>query len=93
MELKHTGNTIKGMFYLEENGHILAELSYTFAGETKIIIDHTVVNPNNEGKGLGKQLVKAIAAFARENGYKILPICPYAKSVMEKSDEYKDVLF
>lgn len=68
-------------------------MAYVFAGDTKFIIEHTIVNPAHEGKGLGKQLVNASVDFARQNHYKILPLCPYAKKVMEHSDDYKDVLF
>ncbi len=93
MELKSDYNEKNGTFYLEENGKRQAEMTYVFAGTGKIIIDHTEVFPGNEGKGLGKQLVKAAVDFARGNGLKILPVCPYAKSVMEKTPEYADVLF
>jgi predicted GNAT family acetyltransferase len=65
---------------------------YTFKGDGIIVIEHTVVNPGNEGKGLGKQLVNAAVDFARKNNYKILPLCPYAKVVLEKSESYADVL-
>jgi uncharacterized protein len=93
MEVKHKKEGNKGIFYLEENESILAELVYVFAGETKFIIEHTEVKPGNEGKGFGKKLVLAAVDFARKNKYKILPLCPYARSVLEKSEDYKDVLF
>ena len=93
MNIHHKKEGNKGIFYIEENGSILAELVYVFAGETKFIIEHTEVKSGNEGKGLGKKLVMASVDFARENKYKILPLCPYAKSVLEKTDDYKDVLF
>lgn len=78
---------------MEENGKEIATMSYTFAGDTKFIIDHTEVDPSQGGKGLGKQLLKAAVEFARKNSYKIMPLCPYAKAVFEKTDEYNDVLF
>ncbi|MCG3164580.1 MAG: putative protein YjdJ [Bacteroidia bacterium] len=93
MELKNDYNEKNGTFYLEENGKRQAEMTYVFAGPSKFIIDHTEVFPGNEGKGFGKQLVNAAANFAREKGFKILPVCPYAKKVMEKTPEYADVLF
>ena len=93
MEIKNTNDGHKGLFYIEENGKQLATMTYVFAGENKFIIDHTEVNPGNEGKGLGKLLVKAGVEFAREKGYKIMPLCPYAKSVFDKTEAYKDVLF
>lgn len=93
MEVKNEFNEKRGVFFIEENGLRIATMTYTFAGPTKFIIDHTEVNPGNEGKGLGKLLVKAGVEFARANNYKIMPLCPYAKSVFDKTKEYQDVLF
>jgi predicted GNAT family acetyltransferase len=93
MEIKQQDDGKKGLFYIEENGKQLATMTYMHSGDTRIIIDHTEVNPGNEGKGLGKLLVKAGVDFAREKSYKITPLCPYAKSVFDKTPEYKDVLF
>ena len=93
MEIKNKHNEREGTFYMEEQGKTLATMTYRFSGPGKIIIDHTEVREGNEGKGLGKLLVKAAVDFARENQYKIVPLCPYAKSVFDKTDAYKDVLF
>jgi uncharacterized protein len=93
MEIKNKDNLKKGHFFIEENGKEIAGIYYLYAGEGKIIIDHTEVLPEHEGKGLGKQLVKAVVDFAREKKVKIMPLCTYAKSVFDKTPEYKDVLF
>ena len=57
-----------------------------------IIIDHTEVGQSLKGKGIGLQLVKAVVAHARESKIKILPLCPFAKSVFDKKEELRDVL-
>jgi predicted GNAT family acetyltransferase len=57
-----------------------------------IIIDHTDVSDALRGKGAGKQLVSAAVDYARKNNIKILPLCPFAKSVFEKVKEFQDVL-
>lgn len=93
MDFKHEKTAKGGKFYLQENGTQIGNLVYVFAGDTKIIIEHTEVNNDQEGKGLGKKLVIAAVDFARENGFKILPLCPYARRVLEKSDFYTEVLF
>jgi len=92
MELKHDKHEGSGVFYLEENKERVALLSYVFSDAATLIIEHTIVNSGNEGKGLGKQLVDAAVNLARENNYKIVPLCSYAKKVIEKSDGHKDVL-
>ena len=82
----------KGYFYVTIDGKPEAKMTFVFAGEDKIIIDHTEVNPGNEGKGLGKKMVTKAVEYARENGIKILPLCPFAKSVFDKVSEFRDVL-
>lgn len=92
MEIKQHNTDKNGDFYIEENGKTLAVMTYVYAGEHKFIIDHTQVNEGGEGKGLGKKLVHAAVEFAREKGHTILPLCPFAKSVFDKTPEYADVL-
>ena len=85
-------NDNKGTFYIEVEGKQEAMMTFVFAGEDKIIIDHTEVNPGNEGKGFGKKMVTKAVEFAREKGIRILSICPFAKSVSDKTPEFRDVL-
>ena len=68
-------------------------MHYIFSGPGKMIIDHTEVNEGYEGKGLGHKLVAAGVAYAREHQMKILPLCPYAKKVIDSTPGFADVLF
>jgi uncharacterized protein len=92
MEILIQDDGNKGRFYIEEAGKTLAEMTFVWAGTDRIIIDHTEVGIELKGKGAGKQLVEKAVAFARENYIKIIPLCPFAKSVLTKSDSYKDIL-
>ena len=85
-------NDKKGSFFIEIDGKQEAEMTFVFAGEDKIIIDHTGVNPGNEGKGLGKQMVAQAVTYARENNIKIIPLCPFAKATFQKNEDLRDVL-
>lgn len=91
MEILHKETTTKGSFYTGEP-LALAEMTYSKAGDSLIIIDHTEVSEELKGKGVGLQLVKAAVEFARNKKIKILPLCPFAKSVFEKKAELRDVL-
>ncbi len=93
MEVQHSNDAKGGFFLIEEDGIQIGKMTYVWAGETKFIIDHTEVNPSHEGKGIGKLLVNAAVDFARGNHYKIVPVCPYAKRVLTKTNEFEDVLF
>lgn len=85
-------NEKNGYFFIEVNGNIEAKLTFVFAGEGKFIIDHTEVNDGNNGKGYGKKMLMKAVEYARENNYKIIPLCPFAKSVFDKTTDIQDVL-
>jgi len=82
----------KGMFYVGQDGAILAEMVYTMPSPNKMIIEHTEVDESLSGKGVGKQLVQTAVEYARNHDIKIIPLCPFAKSVFEKVKEWQDVL-
>jgi len=92
MEIKLEQSGSKGSFYIEEEGKRLAEMTFSKAGEQRIIIDHTEVSDALRGKGAGKQLVAAAVDLARKNGWKIIPLCPFAKSVFDRVAAFGDVL-
>jgi hypothetical protein len=85
-------NGSKGYFYVSVDGKQEGKMTFVFAGNDKIIIDHTEVNPGNNGKGFGKKMVVKVIEFAREKNIKIIPLCPFAKSVFDKNPEFRDVL-
>lgn len=93
MKIEHTDNGLKGAFYIGGTGDLQAEMSYIWAGNEKIIIEHTQVNPELKGQGIGGKLLDEIVAFAREKKIKVLPLCPFAQAQFEKNSQYKDVLF
>jgi predicted GNAT family acetyltransferase len=82
----------EGTFFIEEGNERLATMYYRWRGNDRIIIEHTEVSDKLKGKGIGKQLVDYAVAFARERTIKIIPLCPFAKSVFEKFKGYEDVL-
>lgn len=93
IEIVQEDNGKKGRFILEADETFAGEMTYTWAGPTKLIIDHTGVEAGYEGKGFGKQLLEAAVAFARDNDVKILPLCPFAKKMMDRDDSLNDIRF
>ena len=93
MDIKNKNDGKRGYFYIEDGNKEIALMHYTFSGPGKMIIDHTEVKKAYEGKGLGKQLVAAGVAYAREHHIKILPLCPFAKKLFAITPSFADVLF
>lgn len=92
MTIKHEQEGSKGSFAISENDTVIAAMTYSKAGEDKIIIDHTEVSEDFKGQGLGKKLLLALIDYVRENNIKVIPLCPYAKSVFDKDKSLRDVL-
>ena len=92
MEILKSDDGRHGKFFVEQGDEELAQMTFTWAGKDRIIIDHTEVGDELRGKGAGKQLVMKAVEFARSEGIKIIPLCPFAKSVFDKVSEIRDVL-
>ena len=82
----------KGMFYIEKDGDIVAELTYTLNDNNVMTLDHTETEPEMTGKGLASSLVKHSVEYAREKEIKIDPLCEYAAKQFERHEEYREVL-
>ena len=91
-EIKLEINDKKGQFSILIDGKTQGIMTFVFAGADKIIIDHTEVYPGNEGKSLGKKLVTKAVETAREKHWKVIPLCPFAKKVIDKTPEFQDIL-
>ena len=87
MEIRHVVN--EGFFMFGENGDELAKLTYRKEGE-KLYFESTVVSSELRGQGIAGKLLDAGVEYARENGYKIVPICSYIVKKFE-SGEYDDL--
>ena len=87
----HEKSGHRGAFVWMQEGKRLAEMTYTVAG-SRVIIDHTTVDDALRGQGIGAKLVRGAVDWARSDNVKLMPLCPYAKSVFDKTPDYSDVL-
>ncbi len=92
MDISQKDNGKSGLFYIESNGELIAEMTYTWLDQKLISLDHTEVNEKLEGNGVGKNILKSAVEFARKQEIKILPLCSFAKHVFETMPDYNDVL-
>lgn len=92
MEIEREDQGNSGYFKATIDGREAGMMTYTRSGDSQITIDHTEVNSEFQGKGVGKAMVGKSAEYAREENLKIRPQCSYAKKVMERSSDFEDVL-
>lgn len=70
----------------------VGEMTYVRPTPERMIIDHTRVFDGFEGHGIARQMVLAGVEFARAHNRQIVPVCSYARSLLTRTDEYKDIL-
>lgn len=58
----------------------------------RIVFPHTEVPAPLEGQGLAAKLTRAALDFARTNHLRVVPLCPYVASFLQKHPEYQDLL-
>jgi predicted GNAT family acetyltransferase len=92
IEVKQFEDGMKGRFSALDDDKTAGSIYYTFAGSSKMILDHTEVDDAYRGKSIGKKILMHIVKFARENNIKIIPLCPFAKSVFDRTESIRDVL-
>ena len=68
-----------------------AVAQYRLSGRT-IIFTHTEVPPPHAGQGVGTALIRFALNFARESGFKIVPVCPFFAAYIERHPEEQDLL-
>ena len=82
----------KGRYVFRGAEGAVAEMTYSKAGSSQIIIDHTEVPDAFRGQGVGLRLVKRAVADARAEGKTIIPLCPFAAAQFRKHPDWADVL-
>lgn len=92
MEIEQFNREHKGFFKATIDGKEAGRMTYSWAGENRIIVDHTEVNPDFSGQGVGQKLIENVLAYARENNLKIIPLCPFAKAQFDRHPDWHDVL-
>ena len=92
MLIQHRHKENKGMFFIEEDGAILAEMTYTNPDANHMIIEHTEVDDELKGQNVGYSLVTHAVEYARLHNQKIMPVCSFAKAVFDKKPDLRDVL-
>lgn len=67
-------------------GDSLAELTYRHRAD-RLVLVHTEVPSEAEGRGIGGMLARAAVAKAAAEGLTVVPLCPFARSWLERHPE------
>jgi predicted GNAT family acetyltransferase len=71
-------------FVLRIDGERFGFLEFTRPDVGVMRIEYVEVSPDLRGTGLGKQLVEKAVAFAKDANLRVVPICSYARAVIQR---------
>jgi predicted GNAT family acetyltransferase len=71
-------------FVLRIDGERRGFLEFTRPEVGVMRIEYVEVAPELRGSGIGKQLVEKAVAFAKEASLRVIPICSYARAVIQR---------
>lgn len=77
-------------FELVLDGH-LNKVDYQLR-KGHLILVHTEVALELEGKGVGSSMAEYAFDYARREGLKIIPLCPFIKAYLREHPEHHDVV-
>lgn len=79
----------RGCFEAMVDG-LRCELDYVMDGNV-MRIHHTGVPRPLEGRGIAAELVRTALTWAREQGFKVAPICSYVALYMRRHPDWTDL--
>lgn len=90
-EVTVVDNKERKRFEAHWNGALAGVLTYTVE-DGVVVMPHTGVEPQYEGRGIGGKLAKAALDSAREHDLKVAPWCPFIAAYIEKNPEYANLV-
>lgn len=92
LDIHHTLSGDHGRYWADLAPGLQAEMTYRKRQDGSIIINHTGVPREFEGRGIALKLVKRAVADARDGGFKIVPQCPYVAVQFRRHPDWNDLL-
>ncbi len=80
-------------FYIGDENDPVAEITFPYTKKGVMVIKSTYVSEELRGQKVAALLLEKVVDKARAEGSKIIPECSYAERVMNRKDQYRDVLY
>lgn len=88
---RERGTATAGRYFVRLPDGSEAELTYRQLDPRTVIAEHTAVPPQYRTEGIALQLVEAVIADARSEGFKIVPQCSYVAAQFRRHPEWSDL--
>ena len=88
MEFRHEPDNSR---FVAEDGERRGVLEYRRRGDGVLDYAHTYVPPQHRGGGTASRLVRFALDTAREEGFSVIPSCPFVAKLMDEHPEYESI--
>ena len=90
--ITHEGGGSSGRYVAEVAGAaVTGHLDWESVSKGVRVATHTIVPQPIGGRGVAAELVKALVADAREEGFRIVPQCSYVARLFDRHPEWADL--
>jgi len=89
MDIQHDPK--KHRFFQEVTGGT-AELVYRRVDDRTLDLLHTTVPHESGGQGIAGKLATAAFTWARQNGVRLIPSCPFVQKWLDRHPEERDLV-
>lgn len=87
-DIEHNENRQRFETTIEDRVSII---DYELDGK-HLSLTHVVVPKLLEGRGIAGELTQTALDWARAEGYRVIPVCPYVQTWLNRHPEYQDLL-
>ena len=93
-EIRVVDNPTRSRYEACLGERVLGGVDYTVdANSGRIVLVHTEVEPDAEGKGVGSSLAKGVLKDVRARGLKLTVVCPFITAYLKRHrGDYEDLL-
>lgn len=88
LPIRHEVTDTKGRYLIDHPDGGTSELAYSILSAQTVIADHTAVAEGHNGQGIGLALLTALMNDARDNGFRIVPLCPFVNAQRRRHPEW-----
>lgn len=78
-------------FEISVDGQVAGFAQFTDRGDRRVF-PHTEIDPEFGGRGLGGIVVRAALEATREDGLKVVPLCPFVAKYIDEHPEFSDLV-
>lgn len=89
--LQIQNDTANHRFFAELPGGNKALLEYNMPQPDTIEFTHTFVSESYRKRGVATELVKQALEYAQDEGYRVIPTCPFVANYIDQHSQYESL--